>query len=84
MTDKRWKCECCDEVSTCSELLTALSPFDPEDTLTGCPHCLAVNGFDLLCATDGCMKLATCGGPSADGVYRQTCGDHADWLRRRD
>lgn len=83
MSEKRWMCEC-GEVSTDSQLLTAPNPFDPSETLAGCPRCKTANEFDLLCAIPECKRLATCGGPSADGVYRQTCGDHADWLRRRD
>ena len=83
MTEKRWRCECCDETSLESELLTAPSPFDPEETLTGCPRCLSADGFEMLCEIGDCQKTATCGGPALDGVYRQTCGAHADWLHQK-
>ena len=82
MTEKRWRCDGCRKVSSDSELLTAPNPFNPDDTLTGCPHCFACDQFDMLCSTPGCNLLATCGGPGADGAYRQTCGDHAYWVRK--
>lgn len=34
---KYWRCQDCDEISVESSLLTAPSPFDPRQTITGCP-----------------------------------------------
>mgnify|MGYP001188598977 CR=1 FL=1 len=82
MTVKRWKCDRCQAVSLLPELLRAPSPFDPDDELIGCPACKRCEGFTALCETPDCEKPATCGGTFEDGVYRHTCGHHADWLRK--
>lgn len=84
MTIKRWECEICNLISTTDELLRAPSPFDPEDELIGCPGCKSAGGFTGLCEIETCKRAASCGGPASDGVYRQTCGEHADWLKRPD
>lgn len=80
--DRKWQCEFCAAVSVESELLTAPNPFNQTDELIGCPVCKSVEGFIELCEIEGCTKGATCGGPGNDGVYRRTCGPHADWLRK--
>lgn len=83
LTDHReWKCRSCGAVSVETELLTAPSPFDSTDTLTGCPECKGCSdGFDLLCDEDGCADPAGCGWPTGNysdrwGGYRNTCGKH--------
>lgn len=65
---RRWRCSECDEISAETELLTAPSPFDAMDTLTGCPHCKRVPLFEAICA----------GFPVGEefGGYRQTCAEH--------
>lgn len=82
MTAQRWECENCNAVSLEHELLRAPSPFDQDDELIGCPVCKSCEGFTELCEMPDCEKPATCGGAFADGVYRRTCGQHADWLRK--
>lgn len=82
MKDRNWRCEFCMAVSVESKLLRGPNPFDAEDELIGCPSCKSVEGFIELCEIEGCLNGATCGGPGSDGVYRRTCGDHADWLRK--
>lgn len=73
---ERWQCGICDQVMLYTQLLWAPNPFDPEDSILGCPHCRSVNDFQRLCDAPDCMKRQTCGWPSPDG-YRMTCGDHA-------
>lgn len=72
---KYWRCQDCDEISVESSLLTAPSPFDPRQTITGCPHCKSAEGFDSICDEPGCRREANCGmnhGPKHGG-YRATC-----------
>lgn len=79
---QKWKCKACGAVSLEGELLTAPSPFDTNDTLSGCPECKQCSeGFDLLCDDPGCSAIAGCGWPTGDnldewGGYRNTCGKH--------
>lgn len=76
--NRRWKCRSCGVVSHEAELLTAPSPFDATDTLTGCPSCTAcADGFDLMCDEAGCNEVACCGWPAGESRgYRNTCGKH--------
>lgn len=78
--NNRWKCEECDHICTTAERLTAPNPFADTDEISGCPNCKAVQSLEVACATVGCTRLGTCGGKGADGVYRFTCYEHADWL----
>ena len=80
MISRRWQCDSCNAVSLEAELLRAPSPFDPDDELVGCPTCKSCEGFTELCEIDGCEMPATCGGP-VGGIYRRTCGPHAEWIR---
>lgn len=58
-----------------AEMLTATSPFDPEDTVVGCPKCKTVNRLHRACDVEGCDRESSCGFPSDSG-YRRTCGEH--------
>jgi hypothetical protein len=78
---RRWECEVCETISARKDLLSAPNPFDDREEILGCPQCKSVEGFTAICEIEACTKEATCGGPSSDGVYRSTCGAHADWLR---
>lgn len=59
-----------------SDALTAPNPFDPEDTINGCPQCHSVDSMVVACDEPGCWKPASCGTPVAEGPYRNTCGKH--------
>jgi hypothetical protein len=65
----------CDWKGTDADLLIAPSPFDPEDTLSGCPKCKSVDCFRVACDFTGCWKEATAGTPTKAG-YRHTCYLH--------
>lgn len=71
----KWVCDCCHSVTTSP--LSAPNPFDPEDTLHGCPACKSVNSLYLCCIHDGCARIASAGKPNALGYrYAWTCRDH--------
>lgn len=71
----KWVCEACRRISLDGEYLTAPNPFDPTDTLTGCPSCKAVNSLVGACDEPGCEKESSMGTPTTEG-YRRTCYDH--------
>lgn len=72
----RLRCQACSQIFPESALLTAHNPFDPPETIYGCPNCKQCDeGFVLLCDHPGCERDATCGTPAHSG-YRQTCGEH--------
>jgi hypothetical protein len=73
MANNKWVCAECDWHG--AHYLTAPSPFDPEHTLIGCPHCKAVDSLRLACDEKDCWREVTCGTPTADG-YLRTCGKH--------
>ena len=75
MTDKV-QCDVCAWIGTDARILSAKNPFDPEDTVEGCPQCKSVNSIRRFCDEPGCTERASCGTPTKDG-YRQTCGKHA-------
>lgn len=58
-----------------AEVLTAPNPFDPADTLTGCPQCKGLETVIYACDEPGCRAAASCGTVTPDG-YRSTCGEH--------
>ena len=76
----RFRCDDCDRISDENTLLTAPNPFDPEDTVTGCPVCKSIGTLVLVCDEPGCDKDVTCGWPSLAG-YRHTCGTHWDYKK---
>ena len=76
---KRWRCNECNEISLEVDLLLAPNPFNPdEDTIVGCPLCLAVDRFGEICDEPGCESGASCGFPTKDGGYRRTCYKHKE------
>ena len=77
----KWRCKECDHICNTTELLHAANPFDPTDTVTGCPQCKSIDSMSAACAIEGCNHWGTCGGTHKDGVYRTTCFKHADWMR---
>lgn len=58
------------------EALTAPNPFDPEESIEGCPHCKSVDSLQMACDEPDCWLEVTCGTPTPSG-YRQTCHKHA-------
>jgi len=57
------------------ELLIAPSPFNPADTITGCPKCLCAGDFPGACDEPLCNQISTMGTPTPSG-YRRTCYQH--------
>jgi hypothetical protein len=74
MTTK-WKCQSCDFCADSKTFLTAESPFDPLETIYGCPDCRMTNTIEVACDYSGCKEQSTCGTPSPDG-YLRLCGRH--------
>lgn len=72
----RWQCKSCSWEGTDKDLLKAPSPFNPDDELTACPDCQAVEDFDEMCEIDGCDNYASCGWPSYSRRYVRSCGKH--------
>lgn len=72
-----WKYVCteCWQKHFDGEVRRAPSPFDPEDILSGCKNCSAVNKLMLICDEPGCWEDQCCGTPKKDG-YRMTCSNH--------
>lgn len=76
MASDRIRCEECEKEFSQKDMLVAPNPFDADDTVIGCPNCLSVIRGTLLCEVPGCSETATCGTPTANGGYAQTCGNH--------
>lgn len=60
---------------TNDEMLVSPNPFEPDDTIIGCPSCKGVDTLVVACDVEGCWKESTCGFPTPEG-YRRTCGVH--------
>lgn len=72
---EKWRCEECGKLVL--EPLRAPSPFDPDDTLHGCPHCLSAQSLTQACQVGNCTKPASGGYPRGHGYrYIWTCWDH--------
>ena len=76
MASKRVKCRECDWIGHLDEMLEAENPFDPGNTIIGCPECKTPCNLEYACEIEGCSELATCGTPGENGEYYQTCGKH--------
>lgn len=73
---KKWKCEECGEITY--EPLRALSPFDPDDELIGCPNCKSVNTLVGACQIAECTLAASSGNTNCYGFrYVWTCWGHS-------
>lgn len=68
-------CTFCQWRGDSDDLLSAVHPFDSDDTIEGCPVCRDVGFLKPACDEPDCWALQTCGTPTPDG-YRQTCGAH--------
>ncbi len=75
---ERWRCTHCEWVGPKSDALIAEHPFDPDPNayVNGCRECKSVDHFVLVCDVDGCKRTVSCGTPTPDGGYRNTCGEH--------
>lgn len=97
MNDKerapKFKCTVCDVISLEIDLLTAVSPFRDDDTITACPACRMVDEFYAICDHDGCTDHATTGTPMKDGKptrsgdpecddYLRLCSKHWSELQK--
>lgn len=73
----RFRCvDCGTWVGDESELLTAANPFDPRETVFGCPVCKSIGELVNTCDEPGCARDASCGWPTSGGGYRRTCHEH--------
>ena len=79
----RWGCHACGEVSDLEQLLTAKSPFDPDDNLTACPRCKRLHELYQVCDEPGCKRETSCGFLVEDGGYRRTCSTHATYWSKK-
>ncbi len=70
----RYVCEECRSKITVG-ILSAQNPFDPEDTIIGCPNCKEVNRLRTTCDEPNCWEADTMGIGTPNG-YRRTCYTH--------
>jgi hypothetical protein len=78
-------CKECDWRGTSEDVLEAPNPFDPEDTLTGCPGCKQVDTMVQGCFHRGCLNEAATGGfsdPKDPKNYVWACYEHS-WLNKK-
>lgn len=72
----KWLCRECDEV--CFENLKAPNPFDPAETIVGCPNCRSAESLDAACQAPGCRRMSSGGYPGGYGFrYFWACSKHA-------
>lgn len=77
----KWICRECGAI--CAKHLAAVNPFDPSDTISGCPNCLSAETLVGACQVDDCKREASGGYPNALGFrYVRTCHDHAPRLEK--
>ena len=77
---RRWRCDDCGWIGPPQAIRSATHPFRDNDTVAGCPKCGALDdNLKELCDVPDCMRIASCGWPSAQG-YRRTCHLHAEGL----
>jgi hypothetical protein len=77
----KWRCGSCKWSGRGNALLLAPNPFNPAETVFGCPACQSVGDFVELCDEPGCIHPASCGFPVPGGAYRRTCHEHSDFRR---
>jgi hypothetical protein len=82
MSADRWMCQSCDWIGGGAELLRAPNPFDPEENISGCPKCKAVEDIVSACDEPGCRREGSSGWPDGDGGYRRTCYEHSKWAKQ--
>jgi hypothetical protein len=74
---KRYQCDSCYKKFEENDLLKGKNPFDPKETVWGCPNCIEPVGLTLtqLCDEPGCEEGSGCGWNDTSG-RRQTCYKH--------
>lgn len=72
---KKVVCEHCGWKGPGDDQLTAVSPFDPDDNISGCPACKGIDCCLAACDEPGCWRSVTCGTSTPLG-YRHTCSRH--------
>ena len=74
------KCTECEYIGTIETMDQVTDPKPIEGTTpdiwTICPECRMPEHFISLCDEPGCKKEVTCGTPTPNGGYRQTCSEH--------
>ena len=78
--DYKLKCAECGWIGVLLETDKVIDPRPIEGTTPDvwsiCPHCRTPENFASLCDEPGCEKGVTCGTPTPNGGYRQTCSEH--------
>lgn len=78
----RVKCSECGWLGDYQCLLTVpIIPPDSHESVSArfCPECKEIVGGTTMlqiCDEPGCTREVSCGWPTKDGGYRNTCGDH--------
>lgn len=65
----------CDWTGRQNMILCGPHPFDPDDTVYGCPKCKEINTLIYVCDEPGCWADISSGMPTPEG-YRNTCHNH--------
>ena len=71
----KYICTDCGYITYSNNWRTAPNPFEPGETILGCPNCSGVDTATGVCDEPECREPATCGTPTPAG-YRHTCGKH--------
>lgn len=72
---EKWICTDCRIVV--EKPLSAPNPFDPADTIFGCPSCKSVGTLVQACQHEGCQQEAGGGYPGGLGYwYAWLCWEH--------
>ena len=66
----KFKCARCTNVYSTNELLYAENPFNSDELICGCPHCLGVNTFSRVCEVEECNCIVE------DRLLSYTCEYH--------
>jgi|SRR5687767_7269899 len=73
---RKYVCRECRE--TCLEPLSAANPFDPADTICGCPTCKSAESLVWACQFEGCKAEVSYGTPGGYGFrYFSSCWKHS-------
>ena len=82
---KKYTCSECDHLTM--EPLSAVNPFDSQDTITGCPNCKQAESLKVACMALGCQREASSGTPGGWGYrYAWLCWKHYydEWRKTKE